>query len=214
MDPATNTLDLTTQSPTVDTTHTTKIADPVQTQKHPAGGLEVCGDHVCGNGGTCHRLPGEGRPSCHCPLHFTGAFCEKGEAQGFWAVRLFFRSDFDFNRRHTSGFKETLTSAALSSRACQQTMLVNICWASFANTFHYGRERLRCLKNLESYELFRIWLMNWKIHGSGLNRRCFHSHPQRSPGMRRCPWVTSLSAEDLKLISSVVDIHWCQMSTI
>lgn len=86
VDSATNTLDLTTQLPPVDTTHTTKIADPVQTQKHPVGGPEVCGDGVCGNGGTCRRLPGEALPSCHCPLHFTGAFCEKGEAWTFFKV--------------------------------------------------------------------------------------------------------------------------------
>lgn len=40
---------------------------------------EVCGDGVCRNGGTCRRLAGEAAPSCHCPLHFTGALCEKGE---------------------------------------------------------------------------------------------------------------------------------------
>lgn len=102
MDLATNTLDPTTQSPTVDTTHTTKIADPVQTPKHPAGGLEVCGERVCGNGGTCQRLPGEGPPSCHCPLHFTGAFCEKGEAQGLSCQTIpALRSDFDFKRMCT-----------------------------------------------------------------------------------------------------------------
>lgn len=86
VDSATNTLDLTTQLPPVDTTHTTKISGPVQTQKHPVGGPEVCGDGVCGNGGTCRRLPGEALPSCHCPLHFTGAFCEKGEAWTFFKV--------------------------------------------------------------------------------------------------------------------------------
>lgn len=58
---------------------TTKAAAPVQTLKHPPGVLEVCGDDVCGNGGTCRRLAGEAEPSCHCPLHFTGALCEKGE---------------------------------------------------------------------------------------------------------------------------------------
>ncbi|XP_054654555.1 protein eyes shut homolog isoform X4 [Dunckerocampus dactyliophorus] len=40
---------------------------------------EACGDGVCQNGGTCHKLqqPGRSTPSCHCPLHFTGTFCEK-----------------------------------------------------------------------------------------------------------------------------------------
>lgn len=144
LDSATNTLDLTTQSPAVDTTHTTKIAGPVQTQKQPAGGFEVCGDGVCGNGGTCHRLPGEPLPSCHCPLHFTGAFCEKGEA---WTFELSDYSSsqvwfwFTESARAAGSFKERLTSAVLSSRTFQQILLVNICRASFANTFHNKRER-------------------------------------------------------------------------
>ncbi|XP_029691510.1 protein eyes shut homolog [Takifugu rubripes] len=75
VDSTTNTSDLTAQSLTVDATHTTEIAAPGQ--KSPAGGFEACRDGVCGNGGTCHQLPGEARPSCHCPLHFTGAFCER-----------------------------------------------------------------------------------------------------------------------------------------
>lgn len=83
---ATNTLDLTTQLPTVDAVHAAKMAGPVQTQKRPAAGLEVCGDAVCGNGGTCHQLPGATLPSCHCPLHLTGALCEKGEAWTFFNV--------------------------------------------------------------------------------------------------------------------------------
>lgn len=86
VDSAADTLDLTTRSPTVDATPTTKIASSVQTQKHPAGTLEVCGDSVCANGGTCHRQLGEALLSCHCPLHFTGAFCEKGEARTFFKV--------------------------------------------------------------------------------------------------------------------------------
>lgn len=111
VDSATNTLDLTTQSPTIDTAHTAgaPVAGPVQTQKHPAGGLEVCEEGVCGNGGTCHRLPGEALPSCHCPLHFTGAFCEKGEPWTFfnvWAVRLFQLSGLILiYRRRPSGEK-------------------------------------------------------------------------------------------------------------
>lgn len=108
-----------------------------------------------------------------------------------WAVRLFQLSALILilseGARKSSSFKESLTSAALSPRACQQTMLVNICRASFANTFHYERERLPCLKNLESYELFRIWLTNWKIHGSGLNRRCFHSHPPTFTSKEKMP---------------------------
>lgn len=43
---------------------------------------------------------------------------------------------FTDGARVARSFKESLTNAVLSSRACQQIMLVNICWASFANTFH------------------------------------------------------------------------------
>ncbi|KAM6923263.1 protein eyes shut homolog [Lycodopsis pacificus] len=63
----------TTQSTTSDTvnTTTTTMAASTQPTKHP-----VC---LCRNGGTCHQLqlPGGALPSCHCPLHFTGTFCEK-----------------------------------------------------------------------------------------------------------------------------------------
>ncbi|XP_061766366.1 protein eyes shut homolog isoform X2 [Nerophis ophidion] len=40
---------------------------------------EACGDGVCLNGGTCRDLqkPGRSTSSCHCPLHFSGTFCEK-----------------------------------------------------------------------------------------------------------------------------------------
>lgn len=52
----------------------------------------VCRDGVCRNGGTCHQLqlPGGAVPTCHCPLHFTGIFCETGEPEGF----LFFFLSF------------------------------------------------------------------------------------------------------------------------
>ncbi|XP_077351669.1 protein eyes shut homolog isoform X2 [Festucalex cinctus] len=50
---------------------------PAQAPKRPQH--EICGDAVCLNGGTCHKLqqPGKDAPSCLCPLHFTGTFCEK-----------------------------------------------------------------------------------------------------------------------------------------
>ncbi|XP_061546314.1 protein eyes shut homolog isoform X4 [Phycodurus eques] len=50
---------------------------PAQAPKHSQH--ETCGDGVCLNGGTCHELqqPGKEAPSCLCPLHFTGTFCEK-----------------------------------------------------------------------------------------------------------------------------------------
>uniref|UniRef100_A0A8C4HYF8 Protein eyes shut homolog n=1 Tax=Dicentrarchus labrax TaxID=13489 RepID=A0A8C4HYF8_DICLA len=70
---------LTTQSTTLDTVSTTTMAAPTQTPKHPLREPQVCRDGFCRNGGTCHplQLPGGALPSCHCPLHFTGTFCEK-----------------------------------------------------------------------------------------------------------------------------------------
>uniref|UniRef100_A0A4W6EFL7 Protein eyes shut homolog n=1 Tax=Lates calcarifer TaxID=8187 RepID=A0A4W6EFL7_LATCA len=70
---------LTTQSTTPGTVNTTAMAAPTQTPKHPLHESQVCRDGLCHNGGTCHRpqLPGGALPSCHCPLHFTGTFCEK-----------------------------------------------------------------------------------------------------------------------------------------
>ncbi|KAI3363129.1 hypothetical protein L3Q82_011776 [Scortum barcoo] len=70
---------LTTQSTTSDTVNTTAMAAPTQTPRHPLHEPQVCRDGLCRNGGTCHRLqlPGGALPSCHCPLHFTGTFCEK-----------------------------------------------------------------------------------------------------------------------------------------
>ncbi|XP_035982290.1 protein eyes shut homolog isoform X2 [Fundulus heteroclitus] len=40
---------------------------------------QVCHGDLCRNGGTCRQLQLHGRTSsfCHCPLHFTGPFCEK-----------------------------------------------------------------------------------------------------------------------------------------
>uniref|UniRef100_A0AAQ5Z5T4 Protein eyes shut homolog n=1 Tax=Amphiprion ocellaris TaxID=80972 RepID=A0AAQ5Z5T4_AMPOC len=70
---------LTTQSATSDTANTTTLAAPTQTPKHPLHEPQVCRDDLCRNGGTCHQLqlPEGALPSCHCPLHFTGTFCEK-----------------------------------------------------------------------------------------------------------------------------------------
>ncbi|XP_023267421.1 protein eyes shut homolog [Seriola lalandi dorsalis] len=70
---------LETQSTTPDTMNTTTVAAPTQTPKQPVYKPQVCRDGVCRNGGTCHelQLPGGALPSCHCPLHFTGTFCEK-----------------------------------------------------------------------------------------------------------------------------------------
>uniref|UniRef100_A0A673BLA4 Crumbs cell polarity complex component 2b n=1 Tax=Sphaeramia orbicularis TaxID=375764 RepID=A0A673BLA4_9TELE len=50
-----------------------QVSPPTQIPK------QVCRDGLCRNGGTCHQLQllGAALPSCHCPLHFTGTFCEK-----------------------------------------------------------------------------------------------------------------------------------------
>uniref|UniRef100_A0A8P4KTZ8 Protein eyes shut homolog n=1 Tax=Dicentrarchus labrax TaxID=13489 RepID=A0A8P4KTZ8_DICLA len=63
----------------IDRLSTTTMAAPTQTPKHPLREPQVCRDGFCRNGGTCHplQLPGGALPSCHCPLHFTGTFCEK-----------------------------------------------------------------------------------------------------------------------------------------
>uniref|UniRef100_A0A665X8D2 Protein eyes shut homolog n=1 Tax=Echeneis naucrates TaxID=173247 RepID=A0A665X8D2_ECHNA len=52
---------------------------PTQTPGHPRYEPQVCHDGICRSGGTCHelQLPAGALPSCHCPLHFTGTFCEK-----------------------------------------------------------------------------------------------------------------------------------------
>ncbi|XP_068613126.1 protein eyes shut homolog [Brachionichthys hirsutus] len=65
---------LTTQSSSSDAANTTTMTAPKQTPKHPR---QVCRHGLCRNGGTCHQLSGEEPLSCHCPLHFTGTFCEK-----------------------------------------------------------------------------------------------------------------------------------------
>uniref|UniRef100_A0A7N6AEQ0 Protein eyes shut homolog n=1 Tax=Anabas testudineus TaxID=64144 RepID=A0A7N6AEQ0_ANATE len=78
-DASTSFLNLTTQSTSTDTVNTATMAAPTQTPKHPLHAPQVCRDGLCRNGGTCHplQLPGEALPSCHCPLHFTGTFCER-----------------------------------------------------------------------------------------------------------------------------------------
>ncbi|XP_029031043.1 protein eyes shut homolog isoform X2 [Betta splendens] len=67
---------LTPQSTSSDTT---TAAAPTQTPEHPPRVPRLCPGDFCRNGGTCHppRLPAGALPSCHCPLHFTGTFCEK-----------------------------------------------------------------------------------------------------------------------------------------
>ncbi|XP_047458100.1 protein eyes shut homolog [Mugil cephalus] len=70
---------LTTQSASPDTVSTTSLGAPTPAPKHPLQELQVCRVGLCRNGGTCQelQLPGGDLPSCLCPLHFTGTFCEK-----------------------------------------------------------------------------------------------------------------------------------------
>ncbi|XP_069394492.1 protein eyes shut homolog isoform X2 [Paralichthys olivaceus] len=77
--PATTSSILTTRSTITDTVNTTAPAAPTQTTTPPLHQTQVCLEGFCRNGGTCHQLqlPGGAVPSCHCPLHFTGTFCEK-----------------------------------------------------------------------------------------------------------------------------------------
>ncbi|KAM4600260.1 protein eyes shut homolog [Fundulus diaphanus] len=52
---------------------------PIPPPQLPLREPQVCHGDLCRNGGTCHQLQLHGRTSsfCHCPLHFTGPFCEK-----------------------------------------------------------------------------------------------------------------------------------------
>ncbi|XP_030603557.1 protein eyes shut homolog [Archocentrus centrarchus] len=70
---------LKTQSPTFDTVNTTIATVPTKAPKHSMNRPQVCHSGFCRNGGTCLQLqlPGGTQLSCHCPLHFTGMFCEK-----------------------------------------------------------------------------------------------------------------------------------------
>ncbi|KAM4590762.1 protein eyes shut homolog [Odontesthes bonariensis] len=70
---------LTTQSAPFDTAYTSTAAAPTQPPTYPLPEPQVCREGLCRNGGTCRQLqlPHGALPSCHCPLHFTGSFCEK-----------------------------------------------------------------------------------------------------------------------------------------
>ncbi|KAM8858778.1 protein eyes shut homolog isoform 2-T3 [Spinachia spinachia] len=66
----------TTGSTSFDTVNTTTtIVAPTQSAQY-------CHNGLCRNGGTCRQLqlPGGAAPPCHCPLHFSGTFCEKETA--------------------------------------------------------------------------------------------------------------------------------------
>ncbi|PWA25825.1 hypothetical protein CCH79_00001550, partial [Gambusia affinis] len=74
-----NYLSLTTPpaSPTTLSTATQVLSTPPP--KLPLHELEAGHADLCHNGGIFHQMQLHGRTisSCHCPLHFTGAFCEK-----------------------------------------------------------------------------------------------------------------------------------------
>uniref|UniRef100_UPI003AAC0E98 protein eyes shut homolog n=1 Tax=Centroberyx gerrardi TaxID=166262 RepID=UPI003AAC0E98 len=74
----TSSLNLTTQSATMERVNTSVVA-PTQAPQHTLHAPQVCHDGLCHNGGTCHQLqlPSGAQLSCDCPLHFTGTFCEK-----------------------------------------------------------------------------------------------------------------------------------------
>lgn len=84
----TTTTTMTKITTTMSTTTTTTVAAPTQTPKPSLH--EPCRDGLCHNGGTCYQpqLPGVALPSCHCPLHFTGTFCEKGRSFLFFVDSL------------------------------------------------------------------------------------------------------------------------------
>lgn len=140
---STSSSSLTAQSTTADTPNTATMAAPTQAPKHPPHEPRVCRDALCRNGGTCHQLqkPGGAVPSCHCPLHFTGTFCEKGKLGkncSFFADSvsqssyvMYYINIYIYNT-HTQAVQSlkiycTVTSTLVSPRASQQIMLLNIC---------------------------------------------------------------------------------------
>ncbi|XP_017164565.1 protein eyes shut homolog isoform X2 [Poecilia reticulata] len=64
-------------SPTTVSTATLVLSTPPP--KIPLHEPKAGHDDLCHNGGTFHQMQLHGRTlsSCHCPLHFTGSFCEK-----------------------------------------------------------------------------------------------------------------------------------------
>ncbi|XP_074532634.1 protein eyes shut homolog [Halichoeres trimaculatus] len=70
---------LTTPSTAASTENKTTIAAPTQPPKHQLQDPQLCHEGLCRNGGTCHQpqLSAGALPSCLCPLHFGGTFCEK-----------------------------------------------------------------------------------------------------------------------------------------
>lgn len=132
---------LTSQSTIPDAVSTADTHAPESPLHEP----RVCHDGACRNGGTCHQLqlPGGAVPSCHCPLHFTGIFCETGEPEGFLffvffsVLCLFFSWEFAFcffslktpvlcNIRTQAVLYYAVTSTADLSRSPQQIALANI----------------------------------------------------------------------------------------
>ncbi|CAL8257467.1 unnamed protein product [Lota lota] len=63
------------------TTSSLSLTDPpgTVTPHRSADEQQVCREGLCHNGGTCRQvqLADTAVPSCDCPLHFTGRFCEK-----------------------------------------------------------------------------------------------------------------------------------------
>ncbi|XP_072293357.1 protein eyes shut homolog [Eucyclogobius newberryi] len=66
----------------ISTSSSLKESLALVTQTELSDGPPVCFDGLCQNGGTCHVQHHFNKliPLCHCPLHFSGLFCEKDSA--------------------------------------------------------------------------------------------------------------------------------------
>lgn len=78
-----NYLSLTTPSASPTTLSTATLVLSTPPPKLPLHEPEAGHADLCHNGGSFHQMQLHGRTisSCHCPLHFTGAFCEKGTSR-------------------------------------------------------------------------------------------------------------------------------------
>jgi len=113
---------LTSQLAPFDTVYTSTAAAPTQPPTYPLHEPQVCREGLCRNGGTCRQLqlPGGALPSCHCPLHFTGTFCEKGRHEDCLHS---LDSVYQFYTQHTQeakSFKTAVPSALVSPRGSRQ----------------------------------------------------------------------------------------------
>jgi len=89
----------------------------VRADQRPA----VCHRGLCQNGGTCRQVPQPDRavPSCDCPLHFTGRFCEKGRRLGFILPNESFHFHFSLKPLLATTAATTTTSSFFFFGACE-----------------------------------------------------------------------------------------------